>query len=418
MSPGRRFEQMVKRIFVIEPGLIKMTGHPIQYALAFQELSYSMGVEVHIIPNRNVDREVLARLPSSLPAISRTCFQFAPDGPITFYHDLCQLDESCSFTQDDLVIVTSCYTKEIEGISIFAHNKPSSCCPKIAMNFHQLFPPATVSSMLCTREYQEYWRGQLRSAFNLVRNVHTNIGFWTTVSEALNEDYRTVAGCEVGMLPFLFARPEHHYTFEVSKYQLPGKLKLAFLGDGRQEKGLLLFLNTIHNCFRPNGHLGFVIQNIDTRGYNMVELEALNALTFKTRLRPDTVIIEKPLLPEAFHNLISAVDVVVLPYHPKHYDKRASMLFAQAVMHQKPVVVSSGTWMAEEINRGNGSGVIFDFVVSCWDTTITNLGKAILELQSNIELYRLEARERSKHYQTFHTVERYLQTILDYYEQR
>jgi len=404
-------------MIIVEPGLIKMTGHPIQYVLALQELGQHKGIEVHIVPNRGVEAEVLACLHSSFPLISHTCFQFTPNGSMAFYNELCQLQEQYHFNQEDLVIVTSCYVKEIEGIATFEKNTVPSCCPRIAMNFHQLFPPANVSEVVCAREYQELWLEKLNKAFSLIQDVHTKISLWTTASEALNETYRMLARRQVGILPFLFNASIPNEGTLLCK-SLSGKLKLAFLGDGRQEKGLLLFLDAIQSCFRSHDRLGFVIQNIDARGYNTVEWETLRSLIYKVKTRSDTVVIEEPLSPQAFSSLLRTVDAVVLPYHPKHYDRRASMLFAQVVVNQKPVVVSSGTWMAEEIRKGNASGVVFDYVTSDSKATVGNLKEGILELQDNIELYRSRAEERSGYYQAFHTTERYLQTMLDYYEQR
>lgn len=404
----------VGRIFVIEPGLIKMTGHPIQYALALQQLCQQQGIEIHVISNRKVKKETLDCFSSSFPGISHTCFEFVPSGEMIFSDDLDQLQEYYNFSQSDLVIVTSSYTKEIEGIAHFVGHTKDSLCPRIAMNFHQLFPPANVSETVCTSDYQALWLARLSKAFKTIESTNDKISFWTTTCEALNEAYQHLTSHPIKTLPFLFS--ETVQTTISARKSHSDKFRIAFLGDGREEKGLRIFLNAIHSL-GVSGQLEFVIQNIDARGYDQTGQVAVNSLLAQTKSNPNICIIEEPLSPKAFRNLIYSIDAVVLPYHPKHYDKRGSMVFVEACLSGKPTIVSRGTWMANEIKKHNASGLVFDYLVTNSEATTNNLQLAILELQKSIRLYQIEAENCPHYYRSYHTAETYLEFVLTHYNQ-
>jgi hypothetical protein len=406
--------QVGKRIFVMEPGLIKASGHPVQYAMALQDFGRSSGMKVIVATHKDAQGGVLRRIDAPLPIISRSCFQFERDASSMLYEDLLQLDKICGLGKEDLVIVASCYTQEIEGIAMFEQEISSSRCPTIAMNFHQLFPPAPISSMVCRPEYQDFWLAQLRTSFRSIVDINSKASLWTTVCESLNQCYNTLAERDFGMLPFPLWKREGN---ESKPVRLPsGEVTFAFLGDGRQEKGLLIFLKAIERHFAPNSGAGFVVQNIDARGHEPAEAEELTDLLFKLRRRSDVLVVEESLLVEGFHDLICATDAVVLPYDPLHYEKRASILFVQAAVNRKPVIASEGTWMAAEIKKNRASGVIFDYSKSSPETTVENLMTAILQMRENIEQYSLQAANLAGYYAAMHTAEQYLTTLIEHHK--
>jgi glycosyltransferase involved in cell wall biosynthesis len=70
-----------------------------------------------------------------------------------------------------------------------------------------------------------------------------------------------------------------------------------------------------------------------------------------------SVIREAMTLPD-YYSAVNSTDISLFPYEVVPYRKRTSGVFAEAVAYGKPVVVTPGTWMAEQIEAGRAAGVI------------------------------------------------------------
>ncbi len=407
------FNAIVDRVFVIEPNLIKPTGHPIQYCLALQEYLRQRNYQFCIVPNRRVQKEVLELLANCYPGATNSCFSLGSSSSAVFYNDLCELDSHFGFTTHDLILVTTAYINEVIGSAVFTDHVPRSRCPHIALNFHQLFPPAPISAAVTEKGYQELWTRELALAFDLLPPNDRSISVWTTASEGLNRTLAEVSRRTIGVLPLLFS--ESRATGNASAFtDLSSEhVNFAFLGDGREEKGLLLFLQAIEKIGRTD--ISYLVQLIDTRGYSPDDLNRLRWLLQNISNNCNLALIDRSLLPGDFRDLLEKVNAVVLPYHPGHYDRRLSMIFVQAVIQQKPCIVSGGTWMSQEIQRGNGSGLIFGFDTVNVHLTVRNLAESIRTMSGNLDYYGAGAKESAASYKAFNTPERYLQTILDHH---
>ena len=64
---------------------------------------------------------------------------------------------------------------------------------------------------------------------------------------------------------------------------------------------------------------------------------------------------------EQYYRVLDFCDVVLLPYDPSMYRFRGSGLFAEAVAHAKPVIVSGGTAMENAANRGDCVARVCEF---------------------------------------------------------
>jgi glycosyltransferase involved in cell wall biosynthesis len=405
---------MIERVFVIDPNLIKAAGHPIEYSLALQYACQTEGTPVFVVTHRSVRQEVLSLLTLPIPAISRTCFSLTPDQPQLFFRDLQRLNELCCFTGDDLIIVTSAYVNEIVGAALFEASITVNDRPLIALNFHQLLPPAKDASLPIRPEFRDYWMRELSRAFGAVERNDGALSFWTTDSKGLNMDYAALANRDIGLLPQLFAMHVVETSDRVP-FGVSPRIRLGFLGDGRQEKGLPILLRTVMRIREAPDQFIFVIQVADIRGYSSDERSLLDTMLFHVQKRQDVCFVQGSLLPSQYHELFRSLDAVLLPYHPDYYSERASGVFVQAVLYHKPVVASSGTWMAEEILNGNAGGLVFDYVEADPEATAHNLERAIHELQEHIVLYQSDAAKHAVHYERIHKPERYLEILRNYY---
>jgi len=410
-----------KRFFVIEPGLREATGHPVQYALALQQYGSRRGLPVYVVAHKRIQRAVTRELGSPLPMLTRACFPVTRTGPWDFCNALVDLHRRYGLNQDDLILVTSSHINELRGTALFLKSGLLGACPPmLALNFHQLFPPSPESELMCKPNYQSHWLKRMKSAFASLPPKCPSISCWTTVSHELNRTLRKVSGRHIGLLPFLFSESsrDKRATINGTGLRSLSGLRIAFLGDGREEKGLLLFLQAIRAYIPVESNSSFVIQHINPRGYEGIESVKLLESVAALRNRRDIVFIRKPLLPDVFRGLLGLVDAVVLPYDPRHYDRRASMVFAQAAIHRKPTIVSEGTWMAEEIRKKHASGVIFRSIPGDPNSSARQLAKAVGKLNQHFGQYSCAAISRSEYPRALHTADNYIDAILRHMRRR
>lgn len=406
----------VRRVFVIEPGLKQSNGHPIEYTTALDRYLRSIGIECHVVSNIQIDEKTKAAFQILHPIITQSSFEIKNETN-PFFKNLQTLHAIAGFCNHDLIILSSCFSKELIGTVTFLRSLPTHKRPRVAFNFHQLYPPRHLFQHLShysDRLYQQYWLDYIQQAFKAFNLDDEQLSFWTSPSEALSQAYSVISKQCFRPLPFLFS--ECLYENQIDYFTLP--LTFVFLGDGRREKGLLSLLETINCDFTESPSIRFVIQNIDARGYSSVEQARFNHALTIARSASNIHIFDQTLSIPDFSALIARCSAVILPYDPIEYLERASMLFAQAVINQKPIITTSGTWMANEILNRNASGLIYQYNSSSVQNNLTALSEAIRGLESNFRSYALQAKQRAKGYQQLHRPEQYIEKIVDFYLQQ
>ena len=133
--------------------------------------------------------------------------------------------------------------------------------------------------------------------------------------------------------------------------------------------------------------------------------EALAALASDTTKGRVTLIPER-LPDEEYAELLRHVDVVVIPYEGKRYREATSGVFAEALAMGKPVVVTSGTWMAHELRR-SGGGTEFA------DGDAADLAAKVVEVGKGYEGYARRAEDFSPEWRRFHNSHRLAELLLE-----
>jgi len=381
------------RIFIVEPNLIKQTGHPMEYASAILRNCRKTGIEAHCIANRRVHTEIQERLGNVLAGITNGCFDRLEDQGCTFLRDLEALNSTFRFTDSDLVLVPTSYVNEMVGINRYLRGHLGRQCPRFALWFHQLFPPTTVFTDSLRASYQKIWTSRLADAFEGTFGQN-KLSLWTTPSTLLNEAYSKLAARRVGILPNPCDYEPEYPEFKTANMCETKVLKYAFLGDGRYEKGLLLvLLSILESQDRSNS---YIIQDIDTRGYSSAEFSMLQKAKGQLSSWRNIQFLNHPLEGRQFYRLIHSVDVLLLPYHPLSYDRRVSSIFIQAAQCAKPVVVTSGSWLSEEVRRFS-AGKKFTYGRTIQETVL-RLTRARLRVEDQIEKYRLASKGAANFY--------------------
>lgn len=396
------------RFFFLEPFLSRTESHFIEVAVAvnafFQE---NREHEFYLIGNKKLNASVADLLPGVIAGVSQTCFEDMNDGGRTFGEDLLSLNEQFNFREDDLLVVQTSYENQLLGVVKF--EAASKTRPMIALQFHQLFPPATESDDVGRPTFRKLWIGRLREAFSQVESPR--VSFWTTESERLHRDFCRVSRKRVGMLPVPFI----HNTNTAPSDALRGRPLVGYLGDGRQEKGLLLWLKAMEELNRSGSEYRFIIQVNNPRGYSEEQRRQFDSLLEYVAHSPNTQIIHGPISHLRFHLLLQSLDILVLPYNPINYFRRVSGLAMHAAVYHKPVLASRGTWAASAIQKGHVAGIVFEYEKGDEERTISNINASLGQYARDQSFLKEDAVRAAPYFANRNRPDVYVDRLLAHY---
>lgn len=410
--------EKIARIFYLEPFLIKAERHFIEVTLAIDKyLSDKRNLKHYIVGNKNFDKDVRRLLPKIIPGITQTCFESLDDKGKSFYLDLTKLHKVYHFSYRDLLIIPTAYENQILGLGKFIDYISNRYCPKIVVQFHQLFPPVSESDDIIKLSFRRFWINRLRKAFQKANS--TKISYWVTESHELKRDFQRISGRAVGVLPVPYPILTNYANENISLFSSGQErlIKLAFLGEGRQEKGLPYFLKAIRYINKQKNPFLFIIQNMNPRGYSIQQKKEFDNILSDIRKHSNVLVIEGGIPPIRFHSFLRQIDGVVLPYNPINYYRRTSGLLIQAAIFEKPVISSVGTWAESIICKKQTSGLIFYHNMNNDKKTVSSLVKCIKLFSRRKEELQKLAKLYSHHFKAYNTAEEYLRRIFSHYEQ-
>ena len=380
------------RIVLVEPNLISY-GHVVEVPLNIQKFLLAKGVSFEIVGNKLMEEQIQKLFPKKYMSISNPCFGRPFDNGYQFYSDLKEIKRKLKLNNKDLVIILTSYINEAIGVKKFIQGNFASS-PLFILLFHQLFPPE--GNFLTT--IKKKYRREAADRFKNLSNMNGKVYFFSTPSEKLRSTYQRWTGLKFGILPIPFNLGAPRSS------SLVKGTTIGFLGDGRYEKGLLLFLDLISKGKEGNN---YVIQNVNPRGYPQKDWNKFRRLMVQLKLRNDIKFYNNPLLPKDFSSLIDKIDIVLLPYHPKSYDARVSGILIQSVIKKKIVIATKGTWLGKEISVLN-VGETFNYE-SDYKSTIISLGKSLDRALKRKSDYNLES--ASETYRKYYNAESFFRVL-------
>jgi hypothetical protein len=405
MDPKR-----IDKLIWLDPNLTSNYGHPIEGAFSIKEYAQkTRGNTVEIVANKNADIHVKRLLGNIHPLITNTCYQCLENEGETFSHDLEKAKDLFPLNENDLIIIPTAYTNEIHGVKAFLKNNPDHS-PKIALQIHQLLPPGTTFYHTLTKKYLQRYVGLLQKSLCGAAEFRQKLTLWTTESHRLNSFINAISPIPIGKLPLAVQFHEEFRRF-VQKNKKP--LTISFLGDGRFEKGLIIFMKAITGL-GMNGQ-NIVIQDYNSRGYRKCDEREKDIIRRSLDRMPNVEFVETSIDIPGFQKAIAESDIMILPYHPLSYGNRISEVYIISRMHNRFCVVSSGTWMAEESEKYE-TGLIFDYDIYSRTATIENLQKALWKAKDMIEMHESNESDQPEHYVLKNNPERIIDIILDQYE--
>jgi hypothetical protein len=216
---------------------------------------------------------------------------------------------------------------------------------------------------------------KLRSAIAGLTPEAAHRMIFYTLTDLLAEELSELLGTRVGVapmpLPYGVPNEVHNWNSSVPR--------VAILGGTRREKGSYLIPDIIRAC-RGLVQVEFLVHLTN----NSLTAEESGQLA-RIADEPGVSVIEDALpLPE-YEAALRSADLALFPYETIPYRKRTSGVFGEAVAFGKPVVVTPGTWLAEQIQAGRAAGTISD------DLQPESIARAIADCVSNLDELRRSA---------------------------
>ncbi|MHB1953612.1 MAG: glycosyltransferase family protein [Sulfobacillus sp.] len=180
---------------------------------------------------------------------------------------------------------------------------------------------------------------------------------YVTDSEELASDFAPLLSGRPSVLPIPTVIPGFPKPDTVVRGSNT-RLRVAYLGDARDEKGYYLLPEAIRILSRSIGEdkVCFTIQSLLSQHSGAHSRVARDALAADFG---HVVLLERELSPEEYIEVLVSADAVVLPYHADSYLARTSGIFSEALTAGKPVIIPEGTWMASQARIYNAGAVEF-----------------------------------------------------------
>ena len=316
-----------------------------------------------------------------------------------FFIDLCK-GMGPTTSQDLLFIPTTNYTN-LFGLYLWLTTLSAEQCPKVKVFLRW----NTTGNMLMMLSLQ------------LLRGI-PSVSF-VTDTDYLSRVHQTAGIPNVQVVPI----PHSHIPFGdsvrasdqgLSALQKTfalrnarGGIVIGICGEARIDKGYHLVPEVISRTLEQTDRVYFLIKTTTKVGGNGDRRNLIDEATARLATMPDNVcVIDEPVDEGTYAALMNLSDVLCLPYLPENYVGNSSGVFSEAVVLTKPVVVPTGTWMAQEAAK-YGVGHI------AAEATPDSISSAILEMANDFATFKTKSQTAADAFQRYHSAGNLLHCLLN-----
>jgi glycosyltransferase involved in cell wall biosynthesis len=340
----------------VDPNITNWRGHYAQYALTVHGELAARGITCHVLANQEIEAD-LARSMDAVPAFKHGISHTFGGGTLArpldllrsnlgFRHDLAASLPS-TLSDGDIVFAPNVHQRDLMGWATFLSRRTTAPGTTVLLLRYDPFGHAGKHPGRARRAY-------VRLCFQMLEGAarHRPIRL-ASDSDLLAGSYGDVTSLPIEVFPV-----PHTEHYPAPRSPSGSTVRMALLGEARLEKGLDTLVDAVTILSRSGRLDGIevVVQN------NLNQAELSRSEPVMDRLRalddPRVTLLAGPLDEGAYQRELLAADVILLPYREELYGARTSGPFVEALAAGRPVVVSAGTWMSEQLRRF-GAGVQF-----------------------------------------------------------
>ncbi len=392
------------KLHIIDSALLDKRGHHYEYVRSVYDEWVHRGLPATVYCHREAEADIV-RYFGAKGIFSRSLHARCTPVPglgkmnllvnflvtnFVFSRDLQGIAPSVD-TPDDICFFHTIDPNQLFGLHAWYRSIRKESRPRVALIFRLSPGENPETRRYSTLLYRLFFRAILSTAEGKI--------FFFSDSEELAGEYERAAGVRVSVLPI----PHLPEVETMAEGRRNGKVRIAYLGDARVEKGYHLLPRVIEKTLARRGNVRFIVQsNVSGEPPG----EVTRAIERIKAFPGDVDCIDRPLESGEYYGVLRDADIVLLPYSPDMYRARTSGILAETIAFGKPAIVPGGTWMARQVAQYGECGV----VMRGYDEE--SLSDAIETMMGNLEEYGARARAASGRWWRFHNPGTYVDLLI------
>ena len=330
------------KVWLLDPGLLNRHGHHFHTDRALVREFRRRGAEIEVFGNRDVEPEILEEM-AVAPVFRATAYP-SRDGArnrdhaadIASHNRLVEEDlrrADVTLGRRDLILVPTARDIHLAGMLRWYRSltepRPVVALRLVFTPWFRVRPEERDAAVATSAEQLAAWASLSRVVLS-------------AESEPLASYFTGLIGKPLWPLPL----PLAHATQRNGRRPVADRtIRVVFLGEARREKGFHLLADALRRVVNRCPQIELTVQTSCLFDVDQAEVTRLRSLPIEVRT------IDQPLSRRDYQSLLKQSDLILAAYDPIAYELRTSSIFLEAVGAGKPVLVSAGTWMAQEARR-------------------------------------------------------------------
>jgi glycosyltransferase involved in cell wall biosynthesis len=311
----------------------------------------------------------------------------------SFTETLAEILPTFNLTPEDQILIHTFGIEQLEELYYFLAKSDHDSLP----TYHLLFRRDTDEPLVINVKGMGL-KGCLQ-AFYDSQLWPNKIRFYTD-TEDLVRKHNSLSPVQFTQVPIPFRQEK---LINQSSQEVKSYIHIVYLGDARSEKGYQHLPNLIDALWQNYLQLDKVKFTIQSN-YNIQggEVEILAAKLALSQYPISKIkLIDHPMQPDDYYQLLASADIVVLPYNPQNY-QRTSGVLTEALAAGKPVVVPKGSWLAQQVDETRAS-IYRD---------PQDLPQAVIRLLKNLRTFTKSAQQFSLQWRSRQSPDYFLDCLL------
>ncbi len=405
--------QRRRSLVLVDNNLCDRVGHHFNYALALKEESRSQGFAFQALAKQTATEPVRSEL-SAVPTFSLGLHEESPSnpypwewGPLRTTYDFLQANDvfarelEAGLTRKvrpgDVIFLPNATPRQMLGLALLLLKHPIYLTLRFVLmlrySVHLPAGPITDRKVVLDKASCEHYALAIEK---LVAADARSVVRLATDSAELAQEFAamTQRPIEVLPIPHTAHRRKSEWPAEIP-VKPPGKRRVVYLGDAREEKGFEFLPAVVNACLASPAcsEVEFVFQAyISSHHHQQMGLVIEELARLK---RPNVHLVRSSLSPDAYQALLSSADLVLLPYDAATYRARTSGPFVEAICADKPVVVPAKSWMSAQLGDSQ-AGVTFA------SGNVQELARAVMGALANLLAHTKAAESLGERFRRYH----------------
>ncbi len=337
-----KLDGAVKRLILVEPGLIRAIGHEQAHARVLATECADRAIAFRVLANMKAEDGVVSDLAAQRAFHVSVYAKAKPSGSLDSlkirrrwsrrYRDdfQCALDP-VDINENDLLLLNTVTISVLDGYGFWLRKRLPEERPATAVIL-RLGAEEGLPGRLHPWLSRWFYR---RSILKLRRLLKDKL-LLATDTKAIGRDFARLARLPVADVPLPIAVPAARPP--VSSHSV----SVVFPSTSYAQKGFALLPEALRLAIQRRPDLRATVRVADAPASVASIIDQLRTMT------PEVRLVHGALSEEGFYQILSEADGVLLPYDPIVFAKRSSQILAQAAALGRPVIVVAGSFLDKE----------------------------------------------------------------------